>query len=334
MARSTSSQLDLFAQVAGPAAPRKTGLEPVPPRPEHVALRAQLGPNVHLGASTWSFPGWNGHVYDGVASEAQLARHGLRAYAQHPLFNAVGVDRTFYLPIGADLFRAFAAQVPDDFRFLTKAHDHLTLAHFPPHPRYGAMRGQPNPRFLDASYARDVVVAPVVEGLGPKSGPLAFQISPQDLEGAGGAAAFIERLHGFLGALPRGPQYAVEVRNTELLTHPSYAPMLASVGAAHVYIAWSRMPPVTVQARWVKPETQPVVIARWMLPRGGDYEALKRKFAPFDRIVDPDPEGQASLAALLRGARARGQDAYAICSNKAEGCAPESASNLARAVVA
>ncbi|MEZ6184635.1 MAG: DUF72 domain-containing protein, partial [Planctomycetota bacterium] len=84
------SQLPLFAGVD--PEPRRLG--PASVAPELRALAARLPPTVHLGTSSWSFPGWRGVVYDREANQRELAREGLRAYAQHPLLRAVGVDRT------------------------------------------------------------------------------------------------------------------------------------------------------------------------------------------------------------------------------------------------
>ena len=54
---------------------------------------------MHLGTSSWTFPGWKGLVWDGHYSDTQLSKHGLAAYAQHPLFRTVTLDRTFYRPL-------------------------------------------------------------------------------------------------------------------------------------------------------------------------------------------------------------------------------------------
>lgn len=70
---------------------------------------------MRLGTSSWSFPGWAGIVYDHSVSTATLARRGLAAYARHPLLRTVGVDRTYYGPITAEDFAAYAAAVPDEF---------------------------------------------------------------------------------------------------------------------------------------------------------------------------------------------------------------------------
>jgi len=181
-----------------------------------------------------------------------LAREGLPAYARHPLLRTVGVDRTFYGPVPADTFRGWATSVPDDFRFMVKAHEALTVPRFPLHERYGTRRGEENPTFLDPAYARDLVIAPLVEGLGAKAGPLVFQFPPQDVQALGGPSGFADRLHAFLAALPPGPLYAVELRNRELYS-PDVADVLEDVGVVPVLSVWGHLPPLPQQAGGLRP---------------------------------------------------------------------------------
>src|SRR5690606_18241685 len=153
-------------------------------------------------------------------------RDGLAAYAQHPLFRTVGVDRSYYAPVAAAVLRAYADVVPADFRFLVKAHSGVTQLRFGLDPRHGDNAGQRNPNFLEPGYARDAVVAPFVEGLRDKGGVLLFQFPPQSFGLLGGAKNFPERLYSFFDRLPRleaGARYAVEVRNPELMTQSYYA---------------------------------------------------------------------------------------------------------------
>src|ERR1044071_8197502 len=92
------SQLDLFTGAPSPTAPRgrrRGQEEPVGPaeQPEEVrVLGEQLPPGLHLGTSSWSFPGWKGLVYDREATAARLAREGLVAYSRHPVLRTVGLD--------------------------------------------------------------------------------------------------------------------------------------------------------------------------------------------------------------------------------------------------
>jgi uncharacterized protein YecE (DUF72 family) len=331
------SQLDLFtgAPVEAPARGRKA-TQPVGPAPEAESLSSlgqQLPTGTFLGTSSWTFPGWSGILWDHEASASQLAREGLAAYAKHPVLRTVGIDRTFYAPIPASAFAEYAAQVPDGFRFLVKAHDVCTMARFPTHERYGAHRGQANDRFLHAAYAAEAVVAPFVEGLGDKAGPLVFQFPPQDPQTLGGPARFVERLHAFFAALPKGPLYAVEVRNEELLTE-GFAQALSDVGVSPVLAVWRDMPPVAQQAKRTRAFEARALVVRWMLPPNLGYEEARARYAPFDKLVDEDVPTRDVLARVCLAAERRGKAAFVTINNKAEGSAPLSAIRLAERIVA
>ncbi|AGC46420.1 hypothetical protein MYSTI_05133 [Myxococcus stipitatus DSM 14675] len=330
------SQLDLFTGAPVEAPSRGRGrAQPVEPAPVPEALATlghELPQGIYLGTSSWTFPGWNGLVFDHEATASQLAREGLSAYSRHPVLRTVGVDRTFYGPVTAETFAEYAEQVPSDFRFLVKAHEACTLARFPTHERYGAQRGQLNERFLNAAYAEEFVVRPFVEGLGDKGGPLVFQFPPQDPQVLGGVARFVERLHAFLSALPKGPLYAVEVRNEELLTE-GFAQALADVGASPVLAIWAHMPNMGLQAKRTRALEARALVVRWMLPPNLGYEEARARYAPFNRLVDEDVPTRDLLArACLAGLR-RERPVFVTINNKAEGSAPLSAIKLAERIV-
>jgi uncharacterized protein YecE (DUF72 family) len=329
--RESNAQLSLFAGAPAPAKPRGAGksIEPAPLDENLVSTAAALPAAVRLGTSSWSFPGWTGIVYAGSHSENLLARNGLAAYAHHPLLRCVGIDRTYYRPVDAETFTAYRAEVPDGFRFVVKAHEDLTLPRFPSHPRYGARSGRENPRYLDAAHARDAVVAPAVEGLGEALGPIVFQFSPEHPRGAEDARRFAERLESFLAALPRGPLYAVELRTRAFLT-PRYADALACTGAVHCLNVHPSMPPLAEQWARVAIEDGRAVVVRWMLGAGMKYEDARDRYAPFNRLVDEDPETRGEIAELSVRAAMREIPVYVVANNKAEGSAPLSLFALAR----
>lgn len=323
-----ADQLQLFEGLAPELEKRGVGAADL--SAELIELGRALPEDIYLGGSTWSFPGWQDLVYDAKYSESKLAREGLAAYGRHPLLRCVGIDRTYYAPIEARELAGYAAQVPDGFRFVIKAHEACTVSRYPDRPRYGAVRGQVNPLFLDPAYAADAVVAPFVEGLGPKAGALLFQFSPQDL---GVPERFADELRSFLCALPRGPVYAVEVRNREILT-PAYADALAEARAVHCHNVHPRMPDVLAQARLAgtdRPRT-PITLVRWLLGPGMTYEDAGRRYAPFSRIQAPDENARRALATLARNALAAGRPFVCTVNNNAEGCAPLSIEALARGI--
>lgn len=298
-------------------------LEPTAADAEGDSLAALIGPRIRLGTSSWTFPGWVGTVYSREHAARALARDGLREYAHHRWLRTVGVDRTFYRPIAETDYRSMAACVPEDFRFLVKAHEAITR------PDVVDAAGQP--RFLDATYARESMVEPMAEGLGSKGGPLLFQFSPMGIRGDAAAESTIRRIGEFLGALPHGPLYAVEIRDAAL-ARPSWGAMLRDTGAVHCYSVHPAMAPLAVQARAAAPGAQRAIVCRWMLHGGFAYEEARARYEPFDRIVDPDPASLQGFASLCAQATAHAMDSWVIVNNKAEGSAPLSVLRLARAI--
>jgi uncharacterized protein YecE (DUF72 family) len=327
-----SQQFSLFDVPAPPAPRTPPAPEPAIPDADLLALGARLPARALLGTSSWSFPGWAGLVYARKASESELSRRGLAAYARHPVLRAVGVDRTFYAPIAAEDFRAYAEQVPDGFRFLAKAPAAVSDAALRDERGRATQR---NPGFLDARWAIDQFVAPALEGLGPKAGPLVFQLSPLPREYAFDPPAFAARIHAFLGAIraeaPRA-LLAVEVRNAEVVGEP-LAQALRDTGARYCYGVHARMPTVAEQAERMRTIGTGALVARWSLHAGFQYEEAKAQYAPFDRLVDPDVPTRTTLADLAARAIGGGFDAIIIANNKAEGSAPLTIVELARAIV-
>ncbi len=288
------------------------------------ALARRLPRHVRLGTSSWSFPGWNGLVYDREAAPARLAREGLAAYGRHPLLRTVGIDRTFYAPLPAEAFAAYAAAVPEDFRFLVKAPAECTT------PFVRDTRAS-NPRFLDARWTADEAVTPYVEGLGPRAGVLLFQFPPLGPAIIREPERFAARLAGFLAALPRGARYAVELRDRALLC-PDYAQALSASGAGHCLNVHPRMPRPAEQREVAGAAAAGPLVIRWMLHAGLSYEQARSRYAPFSRLVDEAPEVRAELAGLCADESRNGREVIVVANNKAEGSAPLTVFKLAAAI--
>lgn len=302
-----------------------------------IGLAASLPPTLRMGGSTWSYPGWASLVWDREYSESMLSRHGLAAYAQHPLLRAVSLDRTFYKPLEAIRYAQYAAQVGDDFRFVVKAPGLLTDA---------MLRGEdgkglrPNPYFLDVAHARQTFIEPLLQGLGHKLGAVVFQFSPLPLYWLERMPELISRLHDFLHALPTlgdvvaDAIVAVEVRNAAWLT-PPFTDALRATRTAYCLGLHAKMPRIGEQlpilrALWPSP-----LVCRWNLhPLHGafGYETAAELYRPYDRLHDPDPETRQSLARVIAGVTDAGLNAFVTISNEAEGSAPLSVIELARAV--
>jgi len=313
------------------------GVDPTPVGAAVAQVAAALPATIRLGTSSWSFPGWTGLVYAACngkpATEQVLARHGLAAYAAHPLLGTVSVDRTFYAPLSADEFARYATQVPDDFRFVVKAPAAITD---PVVRRSGSGEAaRDNPSFLDATAAVVAFVRPALDGLGTKAGPLVFQFPPLGRRLLADVPRLAARLAAFIAVLPRGPSYAVEIRDPQLVS-ADFARALAMAGAVPCLAVHARMPPADLQARafGVEAAADGPLVVRWNLRAGRSYDDAKADYFPFNRIVEEDLPSRIALARLARAAAAAGREVFITINNKAEGSAPLSVEHLARAITA
>lgn len=161
-------------------------------------------------------------------------------------------------------------------------------------------------------------------------GVLLFQFPPQAV---GHPLEFARALQAFLSRLPRSLPYAVEIRNPELLT-PDYAAALSENGAVHCHNAWGPMPTVLQQAKALPAAVRRPLLVRWLLRAGDAYEEARSRYAPFARIAEADPTSRDRIAELVVSAIHYDVPAFVLINNKAEGCAPESACELARTIVA
>jgi uncharacterized protein YecE (DUF72 family) len=315
------AQPDLF----GPPPAAVDIVRAATPTAEVVQVAARVPKNLHFGTSSWSFPGWVGIVYEQLYSASALARHGLAAYARHPLLNAVNLDSPFYKVPSTEQLARYAADVPEHFRFMVKAYAGLTAA---PDSSMASRRGV-DPVFLDARFATDAVVRPLLEALGSKLGALLFQFSPLGPRYTREPRAFVARLGEFLARLPSGPTYAVELRDPEFLGS-DYEGALRAAGAVHCASVHSRMPPVDGQ---VPLTGEGPMIIRWMLRPGDDYQSAGARYEPFDRLREPDKLNRNRIAAMVGAGLSAGRDVHVIAANNAEGSAPLTLLELVKTIV-
>nr|WP_156523037.1 DUF72 domain-containing protein [Bordetella ansorpii] len=351
----TSMQDDLFgdalplppanalSEAASRAKPKPKGAAKVLPASaaqQWSTLAGQLPAHLRFGVSTWSYPGWEGLVWDGEYDSSTLSKHGLAAYHQHPLLRTVCVDRTFWRPLSASQYAVYAKQVDDDFRFVVKCPAIVTDA---------LVRGEeegrtrePNPAFLDPALAIQEFVRPALDGLGAKLGVLVFQLSPLPLGWLSRPAALLERLGRMLAAVREALSahdaviVAVEVRDPELLGQ-ALVDTLKAHGATFCLGLHGKMPPIEAQLPMLRALWPGPLVCRWNLNRifgAYGYANAQKKHEPFNAILSEDLPTRTALARTIRGITGAGQPAYVTISNDAEGCAPLSILKLAQAIEA
>jgi len=292
-----------------------------------------LPETVRFGTSSWAYEGWKGQVYHQAYSKSRFATACLKEYAAYEhggkrLFRTVGVDHSFYRPPTASQWKGYAEQVPDDFRICAKVWEEVTIPAFAGHPRYGQKAGRENPRFLDAALCEELVLAPAREGLGHRAGPMIFEFQRFGLD----PESFIPALDCFLSKLPSGHSYAVEVRNPAILG-TRYHDVLRAHGAAHVYNHWTHMPELAAQhAALGRRFSARFTLMRLLTPPGMAHADAVTRFAPYTKLVQPQPRMRADVLALIRQALEDQTAVYVLVNNRAEGNAPSTIQALTDAL--
>lgn len=304
-------------------------MHPSWPKPEEIAaLAARVPPLVRFGTSSWTYRGWQGLIYQRDYPATGAVAKQLAEYARWPLFRTVGIDSFFYRPPSVATVKSYAAVLPADFRCVSKVWDRIT-AHTFHSPHDTAHRGERNPDWLNPQLFIDQVLDPMREHFSDHLGPLVFEFQAIGKREECSTEQFIQALDRFFGALPAGVPYAVEVRNPEFLS-PGYFAVLRDHGVAHVFNAWTRMPPIGEQLLLHESITADFVVARALLRPGRTYAQAVDAFAPYDHIQDENPALRHDLVALARTAINLRIPAYVIANNRAEGCSPLTIAAVAR----
>jgi len=303
--------------------PRQVGAAPA--HPALAALATALPADVHLGPSSWNYPGWAGLVYDRPHPEATLGARGAGVASAWPTVGLLGVDRSFHAPLPASAWAALAGAVRPGTRLLAKAPRVLTDPS--PDPRDPS----PNDRFLDGGWSAGHAAVPFRDGAGAAAGPLVFQLAPDARRGQD-PDAFLARLRRFLAAQPPGLLLAVELRDPALL-RPAYRTALRDTGAVHCFSVQAPMPDLDAQWALAGEPDRPFV-ARWLLRPPLRYAEAVAAFSPFDALRAPDPANRRCLARRIAAAHRAGQPSFVSVANRAEGCAPLSIAGLAEATLA
>ncbi|MBI4660260.1 MAG: DUF72 domain-containing protein [Verrucomicrobia bacterium] len=286
---------------------------------------AQLaGQGVFIGTSSWKYEGWLRQLYTparyeyrGQVARTRFERDCLSEYSE--VFKTVCVDAAYYDFPRREYLQKQADQVPADFRFGFKVTDALTIKKFPKLDRFGPRAGQPNPDFLNADLFATAFLNPC-EAIREKIGVLMFEFSrfwPSDYEHG---RDFVGDLDKFLGELPQGWSYAVEMRNKHWLRE-EYFGCLAGHGVAHVFNSWDAMPPVGEQMALPGSRTNPqLVAARFLLKPGRKYEDAVKAFQPYDNIKEINAEARKAGATLIQeGVSAPMRKTFIYVNNRLEG---------------
>ncbi|MEJ5368821.1 MAG: DUF72 domain-containing protein [Bryobacteraceae bacterium] len=288
-------------------------------------LRELAAEGIFLGTSSWKYEGWLGQIYTrerymtrGRFSQKKFENECLAEYAE--VFPAVGGDFSFYQFPSRQYWQRLFAVAPPQLKFGLKVPEEITVKEWPGHARYGGRAGKANEHYLNADLFQRAFLEPL-EPYAERVGVLMFEFGTMGKRLYESVAPFAADLRAFLRALPAGWRYAVEVRNKEYLDEP-YFDALRESGAAHVFNAWTRMPPLEEQVRIEAAYTAEFLVARALLRHGRSYEQAVAQFEPYDRVQEVNEGARNALRALIERARQRRQMAFLFVNNRLEGNAP------------
>jgi uncharacterized protein YecE (DUF72 family) len=302
--------------------------EPREAKPDESVAPGKPLHGIHFGTSTWSYPGWVGLVY---SKKHPDATGYLREYAGNPLFSTVGADFTFYQPPDPQILRTWNEFLPPGFAMVFKVWDEITVDRFgKPDQLHSPRRvaGSLNPHYLNTALFEDAFLARFEEAkFRDRIGALLFEFRSST---AWRPLEFLNKLEKFLGKLPAGYPYAVEIREPKLLHLPSsqeqktYFAILRSAKVNHVFNHWDRMPSLAEQMT-AESFTSERVVSRILTPLKMPYEVAKKKFAPYAQLLPENilPQMRQDVLTLCLEAIRHQLPVYILVNNRSEGCAPQ-----------
>ncbi len=281
---------------------------------------------VRVGISGWNYPGWRGEFYPrGLAQRRELE------YAAQRL-TSIEINGTFYSLQRPESFESWRDQTPDDFVFAVKASRFIT------HMK----------RLLDSETTLPNFFGQGVLALGPKLGPILWQLPPT-------MAYDPDRLDAFCTRLPRTTTAAAElaerhderldgrswtmtdaerpIRHAVEVRHPSFRDSAfiellrrhdIALVVADAAGSWPALEDVTAEFVYLRLHG-----AEELYTSGYDADALDAWAAKIRRwVAGETPTGERTVG--TPGDRsARGRDVFAYFDNDAKVRAPFDAMALA-----
>ncbi|MBI3467154.1 MAG: DUF72 domain-containing protein [Planctomycetes bacterium] len=174
-----------------------------------------------VGTSGYSYKEWKGSFYPEKLPQKDM----LSYYAQR--FSTVEINNTFYRMPKASMLESWAAQVPEEFRFVIKAPQRIT------HIK----------RLKDAEQDTDYLLG-AISVLKGRLGPVLFQLPPN-------LKKDMPRLVAFLDLIPEGTQAAWEFRHESWLDEEVFDCLRAKSAALCIAdVDEAPTPELVSTARW------------------------------------------------------------------------------------
>lgn len=253
-----------------------------------------------LGTSSFTAAGWEKTFYSPGLDKSEY----LRFYAQE--FPTVELDVTFYRVPSARMIESWYAKTPPGFILAAKTPQTIT------HEKTLVECREEMEQFVG-----------VMRGLREKLGPILLQFPYFNKKAFSSAQGFMARLDPFLAALPKGPRYAVEIRNKWWIS-PTLMELLRGHGVAFTLIDHPWMQPAGELFKRVNPITADFTYIRWL----GDRKAIEEQTTSWDKVIVDRGAELKSWVDLCEPIRQRGVTIYGYVNNHYSGHAPATVRRL------
>lgn len=193
-----------------------------------------------IGTCSWKYDSWKGLVYP----EAKIDNY-LEAYSQK--FNSVEIDQWFWslfdfnkivLP-KKEVVEEYNNSVPNDFKFIIKVPNSITLTHF--YKKDKSNNLIINPYFLNTELFDEFLHS--IEALNNKIGLLIFQFEYLNKQKMPSQFLFFQKFEEFVKKIPQNINYGIEIRNPNYLNR-SYYKFLNKNNLSMVFLQGYYMPPI------------------------------------------------------------------------------------------
>ena len=239
---------------------------------------------LYLGTQGFSFKDWVGNFYP----EKTPNKRFLEEYSRQ--FSTVEIDSTFYGVPRETTVQGWAERTPEDFLFAAKFPRLIT-----------------HDKKLEGAVGDGEHFVQTMQILKEKLALLtlqfAYDFSPE----------YFQRLDTYLGTLPKGPRYAVEVRNRKWL-NADFGEMLSEHNVALVLQDLHYMP----QLDWI---TADFTVIRWL--------GRRKDIREFDRIQIDRSKNLESWSKKVQDFMERGFDIFGYFNNHFAGHSPASVRQFA-----
>ena len=212
---------------------------------------------IRVGTSAFTAEGWVGSFYP----ERMQPRDFLSYYATK--FNTVELDNTFYRTPFTSTVEGWNLKTPPGFIFAAKVPQVIA------HEKVLVDCEDDLKHFLKT-----------MDALGDKLGPLLFQFGYFNKSAFKSQAEFLARLKPFLKKLPKGYQFAVEIRNKNWMD-VRYADLLREHKVAMALIDQSWVPRPWEMKEQFDLITADFTYVRWL----GDRKGIEAETKTWDKVI-------------------------------------------------